>query len=123
MPFISIVIPVYNVEQYIKRALESCINQTLNDIEIIVVAIAYDFAKLDSRIRIIHNERNLGLFYTRIQGERIVNGDYILHLDSDDYIDNRTCKILYKSIFNPKDHPLQDIELIKAIGGGGYELS
>ena len=52
MPFISIVIPVYNVEQYIKRTLESCINQTLNDIEIIVVddcgndnsiAIAYDF--------------------------------------------------------------------------------
>ena len=51
-PKISIVIPVYNVEQYIKRALESCINQTLNDIEIIVVddcgndnsiAIAYDF--------------------------------------------------------------------------------
>lgn len=67
---ISIILPTYNVEQYIARAIESCINQTFKDIEIIVVDdcgndnsinIAKEYSKKDKRIKIIHNEKNLGL--------------------------------------------------------------
>ena len=116
-PKISIVIPVYNVEQYIKRALESCINQTLNDIEIIVVvddcgndnsiAIAYDFAKLDSRIRIIHNERNLGTFNARIKGINQANGQYILFLDADDYITNDACNKAFNKAIESNNTPIK----------------
>jgi len=107
MPFISIIIPAYNVEKYIARCLDSTINQTLANIEIIVVDdcgkdksidIAKDYAKRDCRIKIIHNPRNLGLFWTRISGEKEARGEYILALDSDDYLENITCKALYKTI-------------------------
>ncbi|WP_301037662.1 glycosyltransferase family 2 protein, partial [Helicobacter japonicus] len=106
-PLISIIIPTYNVESYIGRCLDSCINQTLGDIEIIVVddcgsdnsiKIAKEYVKKDSRIRIIHNESNLGLFSARIQGERVAKGAYILPLDADDYISIFTCKILYRTL-------------------------
>ena len=107
-PLISIIIPVYNVESYIARCLDSCINQTLRDIEIIIVddcgsddsiQIAQDYAHKDPRIRIIHNEKNLGLFSTRIAGERVARGEYILPLDSDDYIDLRACEKAYNAIY------------------------
>ncbi|WP_337209569.1 MULTISPECIES: glycosyltransferase family 2 protein [Campylobacter] len=74
MPKISIILPTYNVEPYIERALQSCINQTFKDIEIIVVddcghdksiEIAKDYANKDERIKIIHNEKNLGTFASR----------------------------------------------------------
>jgi len=109
MPFISIIIPAYNVEKYIARCLDSTINQTLANIEIIVVDdcgsdksidIAKDYAKRDCRIKIIHNPRNLGLFWTRISGEKKARGEYILALDSDDYLENITCKTLYKAILS-----------------------
>ncbi|WP_243832725.1 MULTISPECIES: glycosyltransferase family 2 protein [unclassified Campylobacter] len=74
---ISIIIPTYNVEKYIARALESCINQTFKDIEIIVVddcgndksiEIAKEYAKKDTRIKIVYNEENLGLLRARYEG-------------------------------------------------------
>ncbi|STQ83546.1 putative beta-1,3-galactosyltransferase [Helicobacter fennelliae] len=140
-PLISIVIPTFNVESYIARCLESCINQTLHDIEILIIddcgsddsiAIARDYAKKDSRIKIIHNPRNLGLFRSRTAGEKQARGAYILSLDGDDYLDLSTCKILYKTIYHIALHePLQDIELIKnpflqntaVVGGGGKSTS
>ena len=139
-PLISIIIPTFNVESYIARCLESCINQTLHDIEILIIddcgsddsiAIARDYAKKDSRIKIIHNPRNLGLFRSRTAGEKQARGAYILSLDGDDYLDLSTCKILYKTIYHIALHePLQDIELIKnpflqntaVVGGGGANL-
>ncbi|MCW1863973.1 glycosyltransferase, partial [Campylobacter jejuni] len=69
MPKISIIMPTFNVEKYIVRAIESCINQSFKDIEIIIVddcgsdksiGIAKEYAKKDERIKIIHNEKNLG---------------------------------------------------------------
>ncbi|MPV62921.1 glycosyltransferase family 2 protein, partial [Campylobacter hepaticus] len=77
MPRISIILPTYNVEKYIARALHTCINQTFKDIEIIVVddcgedksiAIAKEYAKQDSRIKIIHNHENLKLLRARYEG-------------------------------------------------------
>ncbi|RAX52450.1 hypothetical protein CCY99_07310 [Helicobacter sp. 16-1353] len=105
-PKISIIIPAYNIERYIKRALDSCINQTLGDIEIIVVddcgsdssiEIAKSYAKRDSRIRIIHNPKNLGTFNARLQGINNAKGEYLLFLDGDDYLDLKACELAYKA--------------------------
>ena len=104
---ISIIIPTYNVESYIACCLESCINQTLHDIEILVIddcgsdssiQIAQDYAKLDSRIKIIHNANNLGTFATRIVGIRQALGEYVLFVDADDYLHLQACELLYKRI-------------------------
>lgn len=71
---ISIILPTYNVEKYIAKALQSCINQSFKNIEIIVVddcgddksiLIAKEYAKKDARIKIIHNKQNLQLLKAR----------------------------------------------------------
>nr|WP_230107716.1 glycosyltransferase family 2 protein [Campylobacter lari] len=76
MSQISIILPTYNVEKYIARALDSCINQSFEDIEIIVVDdngsdksidIAKEYASKDKRIKIIHNEENLKLLRARVK--------------------------------------------------------
>ena len=126
-PFVSIIIPTYNVEQYIARALESCINQTFGDIEILVVddrgcdrsiAIAKEYARLDSRIQILSNPSNLGLFQTRLAGESAAKGSYILCLDADDYLAHDTCAALYQVIhlYAPSQ------QLFKNLGGGGINM-
>ena len=101
-PKISIIIPVYNVEKYISQCLDSAINQSLKDIEIIIVDdcgsdksmdIAQEYAKNDSRIKIIKNSQNMGLFLTRCEGVKSAAGEYILNLDSDDFLDLRACEI------------------------------
>ncbi len=110
-PLISIIIPVYNVEQYIARCLESCINQTLRDIEIIIVddcgsddsiAIAQHYADKDSRIRIIHNEKNLGTFHTRANGIRHAQAEFCMFADPDDYLAPKACEIAYNTITHHK---------------------
>ena len=99
---ISIIIPVYNVEKYISQCLDSAINQSLKDIEIIIVDdcgsdksmdIAKEYAKNDNRIKIIKNSQNMGLFLTRCEGIKFATGEYILNLDSDDFLDLRACEI------------------------------
>ena len=108
-PKISIIIPVYNVEKYISQCLDSAINQSLKDIEIIIVDdcgsdksmdIAYEYAKNDSRIKIIKNSQNMGLFLTRCEGIKSATGEYILNLDSDDFLDLRACEIAYNATKN-----------------------
>ena len=105
-PEISIIIPVYNVEKYISQCLDSAINQSLKDIEIIIVDdcgsdksmdIAKEYAKNDSRIKIIKNRQNMGLFLTRCEGIKSATGEYILNLDSDDFLDLRACEIAYNA--------------------------
>ena len=94
-PKISIIIPVYNVENYIRRCLDSVINQTLKDIEIIIVndgtkdnslEICNEYADLDSRIKIF-SKKNEGLGLTRNYGIDRANGKYVAFLDSDDFVD------------------------------------
>ncbi|WP_086253206.1 glycosyltransferase family 2 protein [Campylobacter sp. P091] len=105
-PKVSIIIPVYNVEKYISQCLDSAINQSLKDIEIIIVDdcgsdksmdIAQEYAKNDSRIKIIKNSQNMGLFLTRCEGIKSATGEYILNLDSDDFLDLRACEIAYNA--------------------------
>ena len=92
----SIIIAAYNIETYIRRCIISIINQTLKDIEIIVVndgstdntlGIIKELYKLDNRI-IIVNQENKGLIEARKSGLNIAKGEYILFVDGDDWIDN-----------------------------------
>lgn len=92
---VSVIIPVYNVEDYLAECLDSVINQTERDIEIICVEdcstdssleILQEYAKKDNRIVILQNEMNSGLSVTRNNGLAIAKGEYILFVDSDDLI-------------------------------------
>ena len=103
---ISIIIPVYNVEKYISQCLDSAINQSLKDIEIIIVDdcgsdksmdIAKEYAKNDSRIKIIKNSQNQGPFTSRNNAVLVANGEYLVFLDSDDFLDLRACEIAYNA--------------------------
>ena len=100
---ISIIIPVYNVEKYINRCLESVINQTYKNIEIILVddgspdrsgEICENFSKTDSRIKVFH-KMNGGLSDARNYGVKKANGAYITFIDSDDYVSVNYITYLY----------------------------
>lgn len=112
LPTFSIIVPVYNTQKYITRCLESCIYQSFENIEIIVVddcgkdqatQIAKEYAKQDKRIKIIQNPKNLGLFHTRIFGEKEARREYIIHLDSDDFIELDTRNAIYQAIYSEYD--------------------
>ena len=105
MPKVSICIPVYNVEQYIGRCLESIQRQSLEDIEIIVVNdctpdksmdIVRQYAAKDERIKIIENDGNQGLMVARRMGYIAATGDYITFCDSDDTLPKGALQALYK---------------------------
>ena len=99
---ISIIVPIYNVENYIVRCLNSIINQTYTNIEIILVddgspdncpQICDEYAKRDSRIRVIH-KANGGLSDARNAGMRIATGDWFGFVDSDDFVHPQMYEIL-----------------------------
>ena len=102
---ISIIVPVYNVERYIKRCLDSLVNQTMTDIEILIIndetpdnsmEICKEFAKVDSRVKIF-SKKNEGLGLTRNYGIERAKGEYICFVDSDDYVTNDMCEVLYNA--------------------------
>ena len=104
MPKVSVIVPVYNVEQYIRRCMVSIQKQTLSDIEVIVVndatpdnsmAIVQEMAKDDQRMKILNHEKNMGLMWTRRTGYMAATGDYITFCDSDDYLPNDALEKLY----------------------------
>lgn len=106
-PKISIIIPVYNVEKYLGECLDSCINQTLADIEIICVddcstdnsyKILEEYQQKDSRIRIFRQNENKKQGAARNKGLEVATGEYVWFVDSDDYIDTKACQILYDAI-------------------------
>jgi glycosyltransferase involved in cell wall biosynthesis len=116
MPKVSIVIPVYNVEKYLRQCLDSVVNQTLKDIEIICVndgstdnslQILEEYANKDDRIKII-NKDNGGLSSARNAGLEIATGVYIGFVDSDDYIEIETYNEAYKLTSNNYYHSLRD---------------
>ncbi len=104
---ISAIVPVYNVEKYIQKCLESLINQTLQNIEIICVddcstdkstSIIEQYMQLDKRIKLIKNNINSGASYTRNKGINHANGEYIGFIDGDDYISLNFFEDLYKKV-------------------------
>lgn len=103
-PLVSIIVPVYNVSNYIEECLNSLTNQTLKKIEIIVVddcgtddsiIKAQKIADKDNRIKIIHNKENQGLGESRNIGLKYVKADYVSFLDSDDWVAKDFCEKLY----------------------------
>lgn len=95
---ISVIIPVYNTEKYLKECVESVLAQTYHNLEILLIndgatdsspQICESYAKQDARIKLIHKE-NGGLSDTRNTGIKQCSGDYVLFLDSDDYWDDPT---------------------------------
>lgn len=106
MPKISVIVPVYNVEQYVQHCIESIQNQTIKDIEIVIVndctpdnsmTIVDILAKQDGRIKIINHEKNMGLMWARRTGYIASSGEYIAFCDSDDYMPTSALAALYSA--------------------------
>ena len=104
-PLISIIIPVYNVEEYLRQCLDSVINQTYKNLQIIAVndcstdsslQILEEYAQKDQRMVVISNKENLGLGLTRNEGLKIAKGDFIHFLDSDDWLELNAYETLTK---------------------------
>ncbi len=103
---ISIIVPVYNVEKYLKKCVDSIVNQTYKNLEIILVddgatdnsgKICDELVELDNRIKVYH-KKNGGLSDARNYGVERATGDYIGFVDSDDYIDAEMYEKLYEAI-------------------------
>lgn len=106
MAEISVIVPVYNMEKYLKKCIESILKQSFQDIEVILVddgstdasgKICDDYANRDSRIIVMHKE-NGGPADARNHGIQISSSEYITYIDSDDYVDSRYLEILYQII-------------------------
>lgn len=102
---VSVVIPVYNVERYLKECVDSILNQTYSDFEIILVddgstdgsgKLCDDYLSVDNRIKVVHRE-NGGLSAARNTGMDMATGDYIYFLDSDDFIEAVTLEHLVRT--------------------------
>ena len=104
-PLISVIVPIYNAEKYIKRCLESILNQTYKNIEIIVIddgssdksinIIKKSFSE-NSRIKLF-SQNNSGAYLARINGVKKSSGEYIMFVDSDDWIDKEMIDELWKN--------------------------
>ena len=103
MPKISVIIPVYNVEKYLPQALESVMNQTFSDLEIVCVndgstdnslKILEEYAQKDERIKII-NQENSGYGAACNRALECIKGEYFAILEPDDYIEPKMYKKLY----------------------------
>ena len=106
-PKLSIIIPVYNTEVYLRECLDSVINQTLKDIEIIVVndcspdnseAIILEYMSKDSRIKYVKNEYNSGTLHSKTREYSSAKGEYIQSLDSDDSLELHACETIYNAL-------------------------
>ncbi len=111
MPKVSVILPIYNVEKYLRKCLDSVINQTFKDIEIICINdcsadncenIILEYAKKDGKIKIINNEKNYGIGFSRNIGINESSGEYISFIDADDYIEKDYIEILYNTAIKNK---------------------
>lgn len=105
MPKYSIIVPVYNVEKYIDRCLDSIVNQTLDDYEVIIINDGSTDSSKNKISKYLSNEKfkyyeqkNMGISITRNKGIDLANGSYILFLDSDDYLFYRALEIIDESL-------------------------
>ncbi len=118
---ISVIVPIYNVEPYLEKCIDSILNQTYQNLEIILVddgspdkcpAICDEYAKKDARIKVIHKE-NGGLSSARNAGLDVATGEYIAFVDSDDYLHEKTYeKLLCRLLADNADMALCDIYFV-----------
>ena len=119
--FFSVVVPVYNVEQYLKECVDSILSQTFKDFELILVndgskdsspAICDEYAKKDDRIKVIHKP-NGGLSDARNVGTAAAKGEYVIYIDSDDYVTTDMYQKMYqKAISGNFDMVVCDLNYI-----------
>ena len=121
MPKISIIVPVYNEEEYLSTCLDSLVKQTLDDIEIITIDdnstdnslnILLDYARKYPNIKVYHTEKNIGQGASRNRGLKLATGEYIGFVDSDDYIRNTMYEDMYKAVINNNYPELVTTEII-----------
>ena len=117
-PKVSVIIPVYNTAEFLRQCLDSIVNQTLQDIEIICVDdgstdasldILHEYASNDSRITIL-TQQNKGAGVARNTGMQIAHGEYLAFFDSDDFFDLR----LFEKVTRKADATNADIVLFGA---------
>lgn len=107
-PLVSVIVPVYNVEKYIHRCINSILQQTYKNLEVILIddgsldkcgMICDEYEKLDERVKVIHQE-NAGLSVARNTGLMNCNGEFITFVDSDDFISLDYIDVLYSNMDN-----------------------
>lgn len=103
---VTVIVPVYNVENYLRQCLDSLKNQTLKEIEFIIIndcstdgcgSICDEYAKNDKRFKVLHNQQNIKQGLSRNKGIEIAKGEYVGFVDADDYIDYDYYEKLYNS--------------------------
>ncbi|MDF2545101.1 MAG: glycosyl transferase [Herbinix sp.] len=127
---VSVIIPIYKVELYIRRCIESIIAQTYHNLEIILVDdgspdncpfICDEYARIDQRIRVIHKP-NGGLSDARNAGLKIFTGDYVYFFDGDDYIENNLIEIaLHNAVTTSADLVIFNYYRVDECWLGGME--
>lgn len=131
MTKISIIVPVYNVEKYLNRCVESILNQTMQDLELILVddgstdgsGAKCDAYKKDGRVRVLHKE-NGGLSSARNAGIDIAKGAFLGFVDSDDYIEPDMYETMYQAIQEEKaDICICDLDRFDEKGNYSYDVS
>lgn len=107
---ISVIVPIYKVEEYLNRCIDSIINQTYSNLEIILVddgspddcgKICDEYAKKDKRIKVLHKE-NGGLSDARNRGVEVASGKYVCFIDSDDFVNPLMIEVLYNNLIKYK---------------------
>ena len=103
---ISVIVPVYNVEKYLRKAVQSIQNQTYKHLEIMLINdgstdssgnICDELANSDSRIVVIH-KKNGGVSTARNEAQKLAKGNYVIYVDSDDYIHEEMIQSLYEQL-------------------------
>ena len=122
MKKVSIIVPVYNAEKYLDKCLDSLVNQTYKNIEIIVIddkstdnslKVLEEYNKKNSNVVLIKNKKNMGIGYTRNVGIKKSNGDYLYFVDSDDYLDlDNIEKMMHEAQEKNSDFVICDLKRI-----------
>lgn len=119
-PLISVIVPIYDVEKYLARCVDSIVNQTYKNLEIILVddgspdlcpQMCDDYAEKDSRIKVVH-KKNGGLSDARNAGMAVAKGEYISFIDSDDYVSDDFFECLL-DVMNKENSDIAECSVVK----------
>lgn len=119
-PVISVIIPVYNVEKYIRQCVDSVLEQSYRDFELILVddgspdnspAICDEYAQKDTRVSVIH-QKNLGVSAARNNGIRHAKGEWITFVDSDDWVDKEYLYNFHLKVYSSMDMVVQGLKYV-----------
>lgn len=129
IPAVSVIVAIYNAESTLKRCLDSLLLQTLQNIEVLLIddgstdrspSICDEYARSDPRFKVFHKE-NEGVSATRQFGLDRANGEYVIHLDADDYVDPHIYEDMYNEALR-KSADMVFIDILRFEGGGNATL-